>query len=41
MSQQELLKKIIDILDKADIEYMLTGSFVSSLQGELHKFYFK
>jgi hypothetical protein len=34
MSQQELLKKIIQKLDQAGIRYMITGSVVSSLQGE-------
>ncbi|MDI6783843.1 MAG: hypothetical protein QME64_07090, partial [bacterium] len=34
MSQQELLKKVIQILESAGIPYMLTGSFASSLQGE-------
>jgi len=34
MSQQELLKKVIQVLDQAGIQYMLTGSVVSSLQGE-------
>ena len=34
MSQQELLRQIVEILDSARIEYMLTGSIVSSLQGE-------
>ena len=34
MSQQELLKKIIQALDQAEIQYMITGSIVSSLQGE-------
>ena len=34
MSQQELLKKVIQALDKAAIPYMITGSVVSSLQGE-------
>ena len=34
MSQQELLKKVTQVLDKAGIEYMITGSVVSSLQGE-------
>jgi hypothetical protein len=34
MSQQELLKKVIKVLDQAEIQYMLTGSIVSSLQGE-------
>ncbi|MCI0621956.1 MAG: hypothetical protein L0387_09840 [Acidobacteria bacterium] len=34
MSQQELLKRIIQTLETAQIPYMLTGSLVSSLQGE-------
>jgi hypothetical protein len=34
MSQQELLKKVIQVLEEIGIEYMLTGSIVSSLQGE-------
>lgn len=34
MSQQELLKLTVETLDGAGIEYMLTGSVVSSLQGE-------
>ncbi|MBI1880894.1 MAG: hypothetical protein HYR94_22170 [Chloroflexi bacterium] len=34
MSQQELLKKVVQVLETAGIEYMLTGSIVSSLQGE-------
>jgi hypothetical protein len=34
MSQQELLKKVIRALDSAGIEYMVSGSIVSSLQGE-------
>src|SRR4030067_1236054 len=34
MSQQELLKKVIQVLDQAGIHYMITGSVVSSLQGE-------
>jgi hypothetical protein len=34
MSQQELLKLVIARLDQAGIEYMLTGSLASSLQGE-------
>jgi len=34
MSQQELLKKVIHTLDKAGIQYMLTGSVASSLQGQ-------
>jgi len=34
MSQQELLKKVIKTLEDIGIEYMITGSIVSSLQGE-------
>lgn len=34
MSQQELLKKVIQALDQAEIKYMITGSVSSSLQGE-------
>jgi hypothetical protein len=34
MPQQELLKKVVDILDRTGIKYMTTGSIVSSLQGE-------
>ena len=34
MSQQELLKKVLSVLNRAGIPYMLTGSLVSSLQGE-------
>lgn len=34
MSQQELLKKVISVLEGAKIDYMVTGSLVSSLQGE-------
>jgi hypothetical protein len=34
MSQQELLKKVIQTLNKAGIQYMLTGSVASSLQGQ-------
>ena len=34
MLQQELLKEIIQILNKNNIPYMLTGSVVSSFQGE-------
>lgn len=34
MSQQELLKRVASALDDAAVDYMLTGSFVSSLQGE-------
>jgi len=34
MSQQELLKKVIQVLNQAGIQYMITGSVASSLQGE-------
>jgi hypothetical protein len=34
MSQQELLKQVVGVLDGAGIDYMLTGSLVSSLQGD-------
>ncbi|MFH1150311.1 MAG: hypothetical protein V1748_07545 [Actinomycetota bacterium] len=33
MSQLELLKKVVDTLDEAGIEYMLTGAMVSAAQG--------
>jgi hypothetical protein len=34
MLQSKLVIGVIDILNKNNIEYMITGSFVSSLQGE-------
>lgn len=34
MSQQKLVKKVILALENAGIQYMITGSMVSSLQGE-------
>lgn len=34
MSQQALLTRVVDSLDRHGIAYMLTGSLVSSLQGE-------
>lgn len=34
MSQQELLRRVIQALSRGSIEYMLTGSVASSLQGE-------
>ncbi len=34
MSQQELLKKVVKTLDQSGIDYMITGSVASSLQGE-------
>ncbi|MCI0464928.1 MAG: hypothetical protein L0Z62_49030 [Gemmataceae bacterium] len=34
MSQQELLTRVVQVLDAAGIDYMVTGSLASSLQGE-------
>jgi hypothetical protein len=34
MSQQELLKHVVQTLARLEIEYMVTGSIASSLQGE-------
>jgi hypothetical protein len=34
MAQQELLISVVRALENAGVEYMLTGSIVSSLQGE-------
>lgn len=34
MSQSELLKKVLAVLDATKTPYMLTGSYASSLQGE-------
>ena len=34
MSQPELLRAVVEVLDKAGIPYMVTGSIASSLQGE-------
>lgn len=34
MSQSELLRKVIDVLEVSGTPYMLTGSYASSLQGE-------
>ena len=34
MLQPRLVIEVINILNKNNIEYMLTGSFVSSFQGE-------
>jgi hypothetical protein len=34
VSQQDLLRKVVSALNKAEIDFMLTGSFASSLQGE-------
>ena len=34
MSQQELLNRVVGVLKRSAIDYMLTGSLVSSLQGD-------
>jgi len=34
MSQQKLLRTVVQALDQAEIRYMITGSVASSLQGE-------
>lgn len=34
MLQPELLKRVVAVLDEVGIEYMITGSIASSLQGE-------
>jgi hypothetical protein len=34
MSQQELLRRVIAVLNDVSIQYMATGSIVSSIQGE-------
>lgn len=34
MSQQELLKRVVEVLTTAGIDYMVTGSLASSIQGE-------
>jgi hypothetical protein len=34
MSQQELLKRVVQVLDDLKIGYMVTGSVTSSIQGE-------
>ncbi len=34
MSQQELLKRVVNVLEQSNVDYMLTGSLVSSLQGD-------
>jgi hypothetical protein len=34
MSQQELLSRVVAILDELGIDYMMTGSYASSMQGE-------
>ena len=34
MSQPELLKRVVDVLGRAGVDYAVTGSWASSLQGE-------
>jgi hypothetical protein len=34
MSQQDLLKRVITALENSECQYMVTGSYASSLQGE-------
>lgn len=34
MLQSKLLKKVLSLLDERNIDYMITGSLVSSMQGE-------
>jgi len=34
MPQQELLRRVVEVLQRAGVPYMVTGSLVSSLQGE-------
>jgi hypothetical protein len=34
MSQQDLLKRVVDALEHSGCQYMVTGSYASSLQGE-------
>jgi hypothetical protein len=34
MSQSELLKKVVTVLESANTPYMLSGSWASSMQGE-------
>jgi len=34
VSQQELLNRVVNVLETLGVDYMLTGSLVSSLQGE-------
>jgi hypothetical protein len=33
MSQQELLARVVTVLDAQGVPYMITGSYVSSFQG--------
>ena len=34
MLEKDILKKVINFFETNEIEYMLTGSYVSSLQGQ-------
>lgn len=34
MAQQDLLKRVVEVLEATGIDYMITGSVASSLQGE-------
>lgn len=34
MSQQQLLNNVLDVLERLEVDYMLTGSWASSLQGQ-------
>jgi len=34
MSQQELLAKVVSVLESLGVDYMVTGSLASSIQGE-------
>lgn len=34
MPQQELLRRVVSVLEQSKVDYMLTGSLVSSLQGD-------
>ncbi len=35
MSQQELLIQVVDVLHRLEISYLITGSWASTIQGEL------
>jgi hypothetical protein len=41
MPQSQLLEKIIFFLENNHIEYMITGSIASSIQGEPRSIYWK
>jgi hypothetical protein len=34
LSQQQLLTRVVSVLEQSEIDYMLTGAFASSMQGE-------